>query len=71
MTWRALDAGVSAVKPRNGLHNGEPQTGLRSSAGAGRVDAVETIEDATQVLFRDADAGVGYASATPCGFRLL
>src|SRR5215831_9370459 len=55
----ALDRDLAAVGLDDMLDDGEAQARAAGLARAGLVHAVETFEDARQVLGHDADAGVG------------
>src|SRR6185295_6229071 len=55
----ALDTHPAAVQLDGVLHDGEPQPGPARGARPAAVDPVEALEDAGQVLGRDAAPGVG------------
>src|SRR5262245_25874019 len=48
----------AALRPDQVLHDREPQTGASEFARPRLIDAVEALEKAGKVLFRDADTGV-------------
>jgi len=49
------------------LHDGEPEPGPAGGPAARRVDPVEAVEDARQVLRADPDAVVDHVQARPIG----
>src|SRR5437773_11902719 len=65
MAWGAFGPNAAAVRLDDALRNGETKAGAaaqwaiaRLAAGTGRVAAIEPVEDARQVVGRDAGAGV-------------
>ncbi|BFO22624.1 hypothetical protein SHKM778_90120 [Streptomyces sp. KM77-8] len=60
---------LPAVRGGHVFHDREAEPRTAGGAGAGRVDAVEALEDALLVLLRDADALVGhrYLDQVPAG----
>src|SRR6201996_1233821 len=55
----------AAVRDRHVLHDGQPEPGAAGGPRAGRVDAVEPLEDPGQVPLGDADALIGHADLDP------
>src|SRR5438045_7415807 len=55
----ACDAHPSAVQLDRVLHDGESKAGTSGRAGAAAVDAIESLEDAGQVLRRYAAPRIG------------
>ena len=49
------------MRGRHVLHDGKPEPGAAGGPRAGRVDAVEALEDPFKVTFGDADPLVGHA----------
>ena len=54
----ALVARTSPVRPHDPVADGQAEAGAAVRPGAGRIGAVEALEDVGQVLGRDAGAGV-------------
>src|SRR6185312_786229 len=56
----ALHLELAAVPLQDVLDDGEPESGPAGGARAARIDAIEALREARNVLGRYADAGVGY-----------
>src|SRR5690348_30887 len=60
LSFGAPHRDLPAVRGGHVLDDRQTQPGAAGGTGAGRVDAVEALEDALLVLVRDADALVGH-----------
>src|SRR3954454_23255630 len=56
----ALHAGAAVVRGNQVLDNGKSQPGPAQFAGARLIDAVETLEEARQILLRNPRARVAH-----------
>ena len=55
---RAVDGDAAVMGLHDVLDDGQPQAGAAQLAAASAIDAVEALEDARQVLGRDAAAAI-------------
>jgi len=66
MAKHALHEDVALVSVDDGSGNGKAKTRAPfNGAGSRRVNAVETLEDLWQILFRNANTGIRYHDPDP------